>query len=125
MLIIFLGNGLYYFKQVSSHIRNIPNLIPEDYTKDVNLPEILKLNGTTGSTQNIGIFGNGVTLNEEKNITLNSINAYKDNYEMQYVFEKINYELLDFSNKTLNVMNNDTFNNVQIVVEKNQRIISL
>lgn len=112
-----LGNGLYYFKQVSSHIRNISNLIPEDYTKDVNLPEILKLNGTT-STQNIG-FSSGVTLNEEKNITLNSINAYKDiDYEMQYVFEKINYELLDFSNKTLNVMNNDTFNNVQIVVEK-------
>lgn len=117
-----LGNGLYYFKQVSSNIRNIPNLIPEDYTKDVNLPEILKLNGT-GSTQNIGFSnGNGVILNEEKNITLKSINAYDIDYEMQYVFEKINYELLDFSNKTLNVMNNDTFNNVQIVVEKTNEL---
>jgi len=112
-----LGNGLYYFKQVSSHIRNI-SIIPEDYTKDVNLPEILKLNGTTGLTQNIG-FSTGVTLNEEKNITLNSINAYEDiDYEMQYVFEKINYELLDFSNKTLNVMSNDTFNNSKIIIKQ-------
>ena len=49
-----------------------------------------------------------VSRDSSGNITNTANNIYNQgNYQMQYTFEKINYELLDFSNKTLEFMLSD------------------
>jgi hypothetical protein len=49
-----------------------------------------------------------VTRDNSGNVTRTTNNVYEEGkYEMKYTFEKINYELLDFSNKTLEFMLSD------------------
>jgi hypothetical protein len=78
------------------------------------------------STPNFEVKGTGVTLNtvytktgkpgytSVKDLipptgTTESAYTYSEYYTMSYTFEKINYELFDFTNKTLDIMINDNF----------------
>lgn len=112
-----LGNGLYFFRQITDN-----NIIHDyfsvlSYTKNHSLPKSIQLeNGvdTNLNEPNITITNNGVILNSVKDINgadgevrTSDLNLFEDNYSLKYTFEKLNYEFFDFSNKTLDVMLSD------------------
>lgn len=128
-----LGNGLYFFKQISKY-NGITNLVDqENYTSDNNLPvswvfrEGVDLNNET--SPNFVYNATGITLNSSINkfgfegVTntydipdifvspLNEPDLNSGYYPMTYTFEKINYEFFDFTNKTLDIMIADNFIN--------------
>lgn len=117
-----LGNGNYFFKQISKYTP-IKSLAP-GFVSNFLIDSVSLDNGTTitapAANFAFGLVGaaTGVTLNNSKNqngligttTTQNiSNNTYANYYGMTYTFEKLNYELFDFSNKILDVMLNDNF----------------
>ncbi len=67
--------------------------------------------GTTDSARSLETTSYSlVTRANDGSISNTANNVYNDGvYQMRYTFEKINYEVLDFSNKTLEVMLSDQF----------------
>ena len=129
--LLSMGNGPYFFKQITKDAE-FKKLVPSGYTQDNYLVEstAIKENRViTGSTEtsslrpNFLLGASGITLNTVYDkaggvgeTTVKSIQppapvpgTYSDYYNMTYTFEKINYEVFDFSNKMLDIMVNDNF----------------
>lgn len=120
------GNGNYFFKQISKN-PYIQQISKSGYTYNNLLVESIPLNDETAVTAPDANFmfatrsgvNTGVTINSLKDENAQSgftridtiSNSDYDGtfYGMKYTFEKINYELFDFSNKTLDIMLNDNF----------------
>ena len=125
-----LGNGAYFFKQITDDA-NVAAVSSVNYTSTNQLMRSRALkNGIdvtlNGSAPNFELTGTGVTLNTvydkkgkpgETTVkdlmpttgTTEAVDTYSEYYPMTYTFEKINYELFDFTNKTLDIMLNDNF----------------
>ena len=69
--------------------------------------------GTSSSARSLETTSYALVSRDSSNIVNNTANnVYQQgNYQMKYTFEKINYELLDFSNKTLEFMLSDESEN--------------
>ena len=121
------GNGNYFFKQITNN-SNIQSFSKSGYTYNNTLMESVALNNETVVTTPAANFIYPTHLGINTGVTINSIrdekaqpgvtrvdtisnNIYDNFYSMTYTFEKINYEMLDFSNKALDVMLNDNFIN--------------
>jgi outer membrane protein OmpA-like peptidoglycan-associated protein len=127
-----LGNGCYFFKQISKDLIVKQTVSGSSFNFDNYLVESdsIKTNTViTGGTSNFVFGGTGITLNDkfDKSITAgitttltiqpsiilgeDTRDSYYEYYPMTYTFEKINYEFFDFTNKTLDMMLNDNFIN--------------
>jgi outer membrane protein OmpA-like peptidoglycan-associated protein len=120
-----LGNGAYFFKQISKDTLFTEIVNTNKYTSDNYLVESSVIKNNTDvpyqtSTPNFEFGSDSVLLNSkfDKNAQpgttkLSDVSivpgSYSEFYGMTHVFEKINYELFDFSNKTLDIMMNDNF----------------
>jgi RNAse (barnase) inhibitor barstar len=126
-----MGNGNYLFKQISSNER-IQDIAGTGYTFNNLMVQSSALNdavAVTGTTQNFvlysGVTGySGITINSVQDYSAqltadgttvktltDADGTYNNFYDLKYTFEKINYELFDFSNKTIDIMLNDNFIN--------------
>jgi hypothetical protein len=128
-----MGNGNYMFKQLSNN-QYIQSISKSGYTVNNLMVQSSALNtgvGVTlyGTTPNFELFSNvsgtsGITINSIQDYTsqlnvngttvktlTNGSGIYDSFYGMKYTFEKINYELFDFSNKTIDIMLSDNFIN--------------
>lgn len=124
-----MGNGNYFFKQISGN-QYIQEVAKTGYTFNNVMVQSSALNDevpVTGTDPNFvmysGVSGySGVTINTIQDYsaqltsggtTVQTLTAaggtYNKFYGMKYTFEKINYELFDFSNKTIDIMLNDNF----------------
>jgi hypothetical protein len=125
-----LGNGAYFFKQISDD-PIVTGVSSQNFTLKNELMKSRAINNNldvpyASSTPNFEVKGTGVTLNTVydkigkpgyttvKDVTpptgsTESAGTYAEYYTMTYTFEKINYELFDFTNKTLDIMINDNF----------------
>ena len=137
---VSLGNGNYFFKQITNSFP-IKDIAKTGYTFNNLLVQSKSLNDNTVITDTETINFDiptgttiGVTLNSylDKNAqpgvtTIGSITdvntTYSKFYGMSYTFEKLNYELFEFSNKILDVMLNDNFINadfdLDIIINNN------
>ena len=129
--LLSMGNGPYFFKQITKDAE-FKKLVPSGYTEDNYLVESTAIKNNvviTGSTETSSLMPNfllgasGITLNTiydrsggvgettTKSIQPTEVTpgTYTDYYSMKYTFEKINYEMFDFSNKMLDIMVNDDF----------------
>ena len=98
-----LGNGGYLFKQISKDNTLFNKMTDDPFPSGTKLPYLSVLETGTPIALNVDyrdsiglITGNG------------PMDIYKVNTNMTSTFEKLNYEMLDFSNKTLTIMVNDT-----------------
>ncbi len=122
-----LGNGTYFFKQVSKD-NKIKQISGNNYTFDNYLPESIAIKDyvslsptapnfvvTTGLTLNTKVDKNGNLNGETTTLTIQPTGSediagsYSEHYKMKYTFEKLNYEFFDFSNKNLDIMLNDNY----------------
>ena len=122
--LLTLGNGNYFFKQITSNT-NIQTAASTGYTYNnfmVQSPALNNNTTVTTSTPNFIVSGTGITINSIRNaeaqadpggVTVETLTdgtgSYDDYYGMKYTFEKLNYELFEFSNKTINLMMVDNF----------------
>ena len=126
-----LGNGNYFFKQISkdSEIIKIATGTSFNFSNYLVESDSIKSNTviTGGTTPNFVFGGTGITLNDKFDKNLQSgitttltiqpgvgedtAGTYGEFYPMTYTFEKINYEFFDFTNKALDIMINDNFMN--------------
>lgn len=133
--LIKLGNGLYFFRQITSDSQ-ILSLSTSGTTKNDNLPISWVIQNNTdldnSNKYNFTFNQTGVTINTtldplaKSGITniydlSESIGGKKylnnDYYPMTYVFEKLNYEFFEFTNKTLDIMLADNFNVVDYMIK--------
>ena len=129
-----MGNGNYFFKQITNN-PDIKKIAKSGYTFNNLMVQSSVLNTeipvtTYGTTPNFVLYsgvtgGSGITINTiqdyraqlitggttVKTLTDNTGGTYNNFYGMKYTFEKINYELFDFSNKTIDLMLTDNFIN--------------
>jgi hypothetical protein len=120
-----LGNGTYFFKQITRD-NTIKQISGNDYTYNNYLPESTDLSGSnivsisknfllpTGVTLNtkynkIGGLGFTTVLTAQPGVGEDTTGSFEEYYPMTYTFEKLNYEVFDFSNKALDIMLNDNF----------------
>lgn len=116
-----LGNGYYFFKQVTNSDSVFNGVATSPYFDATNLPYYKNLNNGVeiGSGLNNVDYrdGHGLTIRNTITDTDEYTGAYEPNAKMKTTFEKINYEMLDFSNKTLSVMLNDTVADTSTTVD--------
>lgn len=99
------GNGGYFFKQVSKDNAKYNKIVPDGFVTGTYLPYITALETSIIQPLNIiyrqyvGLLTGGEIANTTK---------YDENTTMTSTFEKLNHEMLDFSNKTLSIMVNDS-----------------
>jgi hypothetical protein len=126
-----LGNGNYFFKQISKDSEIIKVATGTSFNFNNYLVELDSIKSniviTGGTTPNFVLGGTGITLNDKFDKNLQSgvtttitiqpgigedtTGTYGEYYPMTYTFEKINYEFFDFTNKALDIMINDSFIN--------------
>jgi hypothetical protein len=126
-----LGNGNYFFKQISKdpEIIKIATGTSFNFSNYLVESDSIKSNTviTGATTPNFVFGGTGITLNDKFDKNLQSgitttltiqpgvgedtTGTYAEFYPMTYTFEKINYEFFDFTNKALDIMINDNFMN--------------
>lgn len=134
-----LGNGAYFFKQLTDN-PDILVIASTGFTKNNSLMRLRDFNSTSPDAKPGSTFytPSGVTLSTifDKNgqpgttkikdlIPENQTpNTYSGLYRMTYTFEKLNYELFDFTNKTLDIMLNDNFmrNDFDIDITYNENL---
>ena len=131
---LYMGNGNYFFKQITNN-SDIKTVAKSGYTFNNLMVQSSALNTgvpvtTYGTTPNFVLYSgatgdSGITINTIqdyraqliaggttiKTLTDNDGSTYSKFYGMKYTFEKINYELFDFSNKTIDLMLSDNFIN--------------
>lgn len=135
MKFLSLGNGNYFFKQISRETKFKDLALlgytgTTGYTITNKLPEstVFKTGTNLGSptAPNFTVVTGGVIINAALNqnaqagtTTVQNItpNTFTEYYKMKYTFEKLNYELFDFTNKTLDVMLNDKYQNPNFDVD--------
>jgi len=122
-------NGNYLFKQITNN-PSIQQIAKTGYTYNNTLVQSVGLNDYTvinnyGTTANFTLYSgatgtSGVTINTNQDYTAaagqTTVKTLTDNggtynnfYGMTYTFEKLSYELFEFSNRTLDLMMNDNF----------------
>ena len=126
-----LGNGNYFFKQISKDVEVIKIATGTSFNFNNYLVESNSIKTNTvitgGTAPNFVLGTTGITLNNifDKNLQTGSTTTvtiqpgvgedktgtYGEYYPMTYTFEKINYEFFDFTNKALDIMINDSFIN--------------
>jgi len=128
-----IGNGVYFFRQISNYNGIVDLTNQNEYTADNNLPISWSIREntelSTSLAPNFVFKSTGVILNTSKNkFGLDGVTNIYDlsntfispltepdlnegYYPMTYTFEKINYELFSFTNKTLDLMISDKFMN--------------
>ena len=142
---MLLGNGLYFYRQVSKSpdiinspmILNstnyntifsktvLPKSIPLDSAIDVENDDFnFNITGTTGDDKIIFDDYSQIK-NEQFNLITESLKnktngkTISKKYKMTYTYEKLSYEMLDFSNKTLGVILNDNSSNYDVGITNN------